>query len=130
LSSSNQLQVTIQDTTSLLRIDNHETIHFYTILWDINVGTASIENISRNALDIKLFPNPMKDVLSIQLAEELTESYGIEITDLSGRLLITEKVTSNKMPTQLDVSNLPQGVYIINFKFKNNIIVSRKVIKS
>lgn len=43
VTGNNQLQATIEDSTSLLKIDNHETIHNETILWNIDYNPQPID---------------------------------------------------------------------------------------
>lgn len=37
-----QLRVTVEDTTSLLRVDNHKTVHSNNVVWNINVSAAPV----------------------------------------------------------------------------------------
>lgn len=60
---------------------------------------------------ISVYPNPANDVLYIQSAE-IVES--LQILDLNGKLLITRGSIANSQGIQLDISQLPQGVYILN----------------
>jgi len=57
-------------------------------------------------LGINIFPNPVEDKLYI---ENAVGDFKIELLDISGQLLISEKNTSI-----LDASLLPKGLYILN----------------
>lgn len=72
-------------------------------------GTVDSKELSR--LDVKVFPNPTKDYLNIQLADP-TADYQCIVTDMMGRqVLRTQLNTSNE---RLDVSALPSGVYSLS----------------
>lgn len=69
---------------------------------------------------LNVYPNPVQDVLNIDLTLEDADDVMYIVTDVSGRVLnITESqnVTSDKQ--SLDVSGLPAGVYMITAKTSN-----------
>lgn len=75
------------------------------------VATSSLlkteEAIVKNPLEsIKIYPNPAKDTLNIELPKDI-KNFNFEITDLSGRSLIT-----TKNETKINVSTLKKGAYL------------------
>ena len=68
---------------------------------------------------IKLFPNPVTEVLIVQ---NITNGESVYIFDAYGNLLFKERVIEGT--ANLDVSNLPTGIY-----FVRNGISSTKFIK-
>jgi hypothetical protein len=52
----------------------------------------------------------------------------LEIIDISGKVLISEKLNSQLF--HLPVSSLTQGVYMLRIKNKNGQIVIRKILRS
>ena len=56
--------------------------------------------------EISVFPNPVTDILNIQIDDQLNNA---EIFDLGGRLLYTEKIINN----QLNMSQLQRGIYFV-----------------
>jgi hypothetical protein len=129
MTGNNQLQATIIDTTSLLKVDNHETIHFATILWNINSSTLSIDEVLTENLKIKLFPNPTLDVIYFDIIKEINEDYDVMISDVSGKQLINKSINYLDKNPQVQLGLLPSGIYFINFKFQNGLNISKKIIK-
>jgi hypothetical protein len=82
--------------------------------------TTSMEDIKLNG---KVFPNPVKDKLNIELEETITK---VEIYNLNGARLLDEKV--NKSTTEINVSKLKPGVYILEVFTKDNFF-KRKILK-
>lgn len=80
----------------------------------------SIEDVL-NSKSIKLFPNPVKNTLSIETTEDITN---IKIYSINGKLLIQEKNNLN-----IDLSKLDKGLYFIQF-YINEEIVSKEIIKN
>ena len=58
-----------------------------------------------------VYPNPVSDILKINSSDSATIN-AIEITDLNGRVVISEKMNGAN-DAQISVNNLSQGVYII-----------------
>ena len=68
---------------------------------------------------IVVYPNPVEDVINIVSNLDIR----VNLYDMSGKILkqnITEK--------QIDLSNLPQGVYFLNIEHEGNIY-NKRIIK-
>jgi len=59
---------------------------------------------------LSLYPNPAIDKITIKTSSTSTSSH-VTIMNLNGQKLITRQITKPK--TQLDISNLPSGVYFV-----------------
>lgn len=89
---------------------------------DINPANVDAESISIN---MSVFPNPASDMLNIAFSEP--QDAIIELTDITGRKLITKEV--NNQTVNIDISNLKQGVYLVKFIKNNKPINTRRFIK-
>jgi hypothetical protein len=67
------------------------------------------------ATDIKLFPNPAVDYLSVSMPFDVEETV-VRIFDISGKLMIKQIVESGT--TTLNISKLEPGIYLL--KARNN----------
>jgi hypothetical protein len=82
-----------------------------------NAGTNSVAEIGD--ANIKLFPNPAKDILTISNASDLTVV--IEIMDLTGR--VVESSQMNPGMNQLHVDRLATGTFIYRLTSLNGEVV-------
>lgn len=93
-----------------VKVDEHTyDLYFYTMgfgygIYRLSTVTTSVENIE-TATGYEIFPNPTTDVLCINGAQNTD---AISIYSISGQMM-QAVVSSN----QVDVSNLPKGIYII-----------------
>jgi hypothetical protein len=71
---------------------------------------------------IKVFPNPVSDTLTINSSNSEVESFSL--FDITGKLIV-ETFGQNK----IDVSNLPQGVYLLKVNVNSGKSFSKKIIK-
>lgn len=86
---------------------------------EINTDLVSIniENIGFN-----FYPNPIKNLLTIELDNEMTkEKTTMQLFDLSGKLLINKTV--NQTSQQVNLQNLQAGTYILTLTNSKNTIV-------
>lgn len=81
---------------------------------------ATSEIAEKNKL--KIYPNPFGDVINISDVEKVKSAM---VIDLSGRIL----KTIEKVSTSINLSDLKQGVYILNVKYQDNTTSSHKIIK-
>jgi hypothetical protein len=101
------------------------------IIKQILVGTATIDEVSEtNSLDFNVFPNPSKGLFNIQMNSNALSSK-IFVMNLIGEVIMTKDLvqTSNgNFESQIDLSNYPNGIYLIDMRTENQIVV-RKISK-
>ncbi len=63
---------------------------------------------------LAIYPNPTADYLTITLPTPVlqsTQPVGLQLTDVAGRVVLTEKVTTGASEYQVPVVHLPAGLY-------------------
>lgn len=119
-------------------VDPNESLNGITVTGGrLNLNNAlqllmdECENMSLDHLNfansVAIFPNPAKDVLNITDKEnKLIDLVQIFATD--GKLVKSE---NNLIGNQMNISELPKGVYKVRIKFKNQqSLVVKKLIKN
>jgi len=88
-------------------------------------GTVSIITGVEETADavIHIYPNPVQDVLHINLSGKTGE---LQVFDISGKCLLQEQITGNE--NSVDVSCLEIGLYIVRLKYEKQIF-TRKIVK-
>ncbi|WP_405296710.1 leucine-rich repeat domain-containing protein [Algibacter sp. Ld11] len=84
--------------------------------------TLSTSNFDRE-LDLNIFPNPTSGVVSIK-SKQLNDA-SVSIYDLNGRILSTNSI--NGTSSEIDISELSCGIYLLKFKVANNEFIKRIV---
>ena len=77
--------------------------------------------------DLKVFPNPTTENLTINLTSQGTNSLDYEIIDTNGKLFKAGKGMGNE--TNIDVSSFPAAIYFLKIKNQNQEIKTYKIIK-
>jgi hypothetical protein len=80
----------------------------YVSFTDFNLGTTNPE-VANNKF--YAYPNPASHVLNISGSNTMQRVSQIEILSLEGRLLMQQK-RANESASQVDISALPQGMYL------------------
>lgn len=77
--------------------------------------------------NMQLFPNPVKDILQVQIPAGLNGSISLQIIDMSGRIVRKNNIASdgNALSTSIDVSNMQPGLYIIKAQAGNTSVLTR-----
>ncbi|NDW08653.1 T9SS type A sorting domain-containing protein [Dysgonomonas sp. 520] len=101
-----------------------DSYSIYSIVGD-NQHT-SIENIFNKKAFIKVYPNPVVDVLSIEGLDNYPNAK-VLIIDIKGRVLISNETAEDKF--QLPVSTLSSGVYFVKIISEDNNVTVEKIIK-
>lgn len=77
-----------------------------------------------------IFPNPAQHELYIGLSQLVSSPVILEIFDNTGKMVCHETVTFHSPVIRIDISNYPQGLYILRLKTDRQSIGSAKVVIS
>ncbi len=75
---------------------------------------------------IKLYPNPVGDILEIQSTESVSK---ISISDILGKELLQKEIISKEKNIKINLNNLESGLYILKFTTNTGIVFTKKIIK-
>jgi peptidoglycan/xylan/chitin deacetylase (PgdA/CDA1 family) len=115
-----------QNSQNINFIEDGDTIQFNTIpnggdiiLYKFAVSATAIKLLSN---PVKIYPNPTHDFINIENAKGQ-----ISISDIRGNILIQKHNNDDKL--NLNISNLPKGIYIIKVKNIENEFIKKLVVK-
>ncbi|HEX6428597.1 MAG TPA: zinc-dependent metalloprotease family protein [Niastella sp.] len=95
----------------------------------VQLGTASrggTDLITGDVQKVDIFPNPATNVVNINLTG-FTGKSDVNLFDVTGRAVIRRVVSATN--SQLDISTLPTGVYILRIKNGGKEVKMTKIIK-
>ena len=76
------------------------------------------------AEDIMVYPNPANDIIYVETFPETSQISDFQIVNILGETVLSGPITSESM--QIDVSNLPAGLYLLKIADKSvKIVVER-----
>ena len=109
----------------------HNTSGYGTRIWidNLNIGEPqSVEELNSDKA-IKIYPNPGKDVFTINLTLPDTE-YLLEVTNALGQVVMNKSIVGNMIDykTTLDLSKENNGVYIVSLT-SSKTRTAKKLIK-
>ena len=76
------------------------------------------------ANEISLYPNPAQNTINIKGTQVMSK---ISLNDLSGRIILTKEVNSTE--SEIDLSNVESGIYLLIVYEGNKITHNQKVVK-
>lgn len=94
----------------------------------VQMKESSASLLSENSMifkDLKIYPNPSQDMVTIDLPSELKDDTNISVLNSQGKEVQTQVVNSDN--NTLNVSNLQAGVYLIEITHGDSRIVKRFV---
>lgn len=77
----------------------------------LNLGLAEINQ----SIEANVFPNPAQDQLTVSLTTEIMVGT-ITMTDLNGRIVLTNEVKSNATDISINVAEIVNGMYILHIR--------------
>lgn len=107
--------VTISKTVGLSTTYEVANLRYFS--FDNYTGVLETEP---TAFELKSFPNPVNDILNIDLSRAKNIKSTISIFSLEGKLLQTKQITEAGI-ISFDVSSLPAGMYICRYSNETEV---------
>ena len=87
---------------------------------------ATNENAVQSTISV--YPNPVKDFLTVDFNTEKLENSSYQLFDVSGKIIIQGNLKSAK--SQISASSLATGMYILRITNAGKIVKTFKIIKN
>jgi aminopeptidase YwaD len=97
-------------------------LQHFAVATTLNLGTSETEG-QKSLESVKIYPNPAKDVLTIDLPDTIKD-FNFELTDLLGRTLIKQENQKT-----VNVSALTNGAYLATIKTADHTAIRKIVIE-
>lgn len=94
----------------------------------IIVGTNEIEERAKQELKIKITPNPAKNMVNLSFENNTYKKLHLQIFNINGEEVFNRKLHSYPQDTEIDISNLAKGVYLVAVRSKDSIVGREKLI--
>jgi hypothetical protein len=95
-------------------------------IWDFTVPKSlDIQIDIVNQSEIRIYPLPAHDQITVEIGQVISQPAELRLYTLNGKLLLSQKVTSNLQT--LNTADLPRGAYLVNINF-NGQSESRRII--
>ena len=88
-------------------------------------GTNIIKNIS---LVCSAFPNPTSSAVTLKIDNQNFDKLSLQLYDLSGKLLIQQKINGNQTPIQME--EFANAIYFLKVIDNSAILQTFKIIKN
>ena len=123
------LKVTIEDTTSMVRVENHSKKHYTSVSWTVKYDQAAgITTLAATEDEFSVGPIPMTDALTFKSRKPLSERVLMEIFDTGGSMVAAGSFAPDEQCT-LPVASLAPGIYLVSIHTGDRLVYSAKVIK-
>ncbi|MDQ8005377.1 MAG: T9SS type A sorting domain-containing protein [Pedobacter sp.] len=131
-------QVVVGGATASLTFKNYSFFdsnpldgnNYYKLLQEDKDGTTTVLGIKalnfQISTDIRFYPNPTSDLLTVTFAEGRYKT--LTITDTSGKNLIKNTIAAQERSTMVSLANYSSGIYFVRLKGDNDV-ETRKLIK-
>jgi hypothetical protein len=129
--SNGSLSFTVGELVVLTHTDNQGNSLSNGFSSNATLSTLSVEEVSISNLNINVYPNPSSEVIHIDFQNTIESDLSIELIDLKGQVIETERPEIESKTIKLNVSFLPTGSYFLRLKnTDNNIVGNYKLIKN
>lgn len=76
---------------------------------------------------IRVYPNPSKGFLTIDLTDQVHDELNMELVDINGRVFYASTLDTPDIYFEVDLSGIPAGIYLIKI-FRNNYLITRQLV--
>lgn len=95
---------------------------------DNSAKNSAIRSVRNEGIaDIAVYPNPVNDIMTVNIDADKPEKGALFITDVTGKVILTKTITvaqgNNKLP--INTAALASGAYIIKVQLNDDIVVRK-----
>jgi nitrogen fixation protein len=90
---------------------------------------TSIGNLTGASAQLKLFPNPAVNNVTIDLGNTAAIATAIQVTTVQGQIVHTEALTAYNSLLQLNIGSYASGIYIVTIRLSNGTEAKARLIK-
>ena len=87
------------------------------VIDDFYVDGTSLSSDELELNQLAVYPNPSKDIFYIRLQNN--NSYNIQVTDITGKQLISKKKINSSTPFLLNMEAYSSGIYFLRISIDN-----------
>jgi hypothetical protein len=91
------------------------------------IPPLGLNEVNKSEIELNVFPNPAKDQLNVK-CDNLNAAANKTYRLINSSGITVEEVTTGKAEMQFDISNLPQGIYLLVLFADNGLVFHRKVV--
>lgn len=109
-------------------IANNDMLYFE---FPADYRTTSVSSPALNTSDLSVFPNPASDYITISFNNLVQGDVNMYITDLTGKRVktISKDITTGMYNTNLTVSDLASGMYMLNVQNGKSVQTTKFIVK-
>ena len=89
---------------------------------------SSLNDVVANAVEVRLYPNPAKSFVNLELSGEASETM-VQLFDIQSKILRTYTLKNGKKSLRMELDGLPAACYYLHVISDNRVIV-KKIIKN
>lgn len=125
-----KLKVYTLDTTALTRSDKHPGDHLDSVIWIVNVTPMGIEVNQGTISGLKLYPNPVKDQVTVQFALEKEQHVVTNVYSLDGKRIQTyeDNLSKGDHQRQLNLGAFSSGAYLVEIR-SDEFSITQRILK-
>ena len=82
-----------------------------------------MQDLKNDSFSITIYPNPVSDILNMDLQSSTIEKGMIQIINTLGQVILSELFTSTNI--KINTSNIISGVYLVKITAENKQVVKR-----
>jgi hypothetical protein len=76
-----------------------------------------------------VYPNPVQNNITLRLSENTNAILPLQITDLTGSVVLTKSVVATNGLINVNASSLSNGTYFIQLTIKNEVLTAKVVVE-
>lgn len=120
VNGNSTLVVSVVDTNTLLRVNNHSTLHLSTVNWTINKTFTGVNfSSSENRMQMSIFPNPAGYLLNVSMEINRPEKVSLQVISVDGKIsrnLLKDISVKEDLSESFNIEKLPSGEYLLQFR--------------
>lgn len=98
---------------------------------NVEIKTSTSVDNQANKEQLRLYPNPVGNVLNLSYSGKLGADFSVEIADVNGRVVLKQEIKhwQNGQSAQIEVTSLQKGLFLAKVIKDNKVVAVERFVK-
>jgi hypothetical protein len=96
--------------------------------WKTKLSGVGINEKHDNTADVQVYPNPLRDKMTVYFLESSSQVRKLTLKDLSGRTVMQQNVSGSESRWSMEMTSLNPGIYLLQVTSGDQSVIKKVII--
>ncbi len=94
----------------------------------VGIAFRKLRSDIKESMQYSIFPNPANNAVTVRSNTPFIENSNVVLNDVFGRVVLSKMLAKIEIQSDMDITNIPAGMYILQINSENTTLFTEKLI--